>query len=153
MIAVLGLEDSRPVSTPSVKKTPTTESLVELETEKRAVCKTAVEKLLHMCEERADIMYSVKETPRKITCPPESDEMNVKRIARYLKGGPKAKCLIEINTFPPFENVLIDSDWARQHQMCKSTSGGGYAVGKRDFFCLVKNAAVSEPEFCDSWNF
>ena len=34
VIAVLGLEDSRPVSTPSVKRTPTTESLVELEKEK-----------------------------------------------------------------------------------------------------------------------
>ena len=34
VIAVLGLEDSRPVPTPSVKRTPTTESLVELENEK-----------------------------------------------------------------------------------------------------------------------
>ena len=46
VIAVLGLEDSRPVSTPSVKRTPTTESLVELENEKRAVYRTAVGKLL-----------------------------------------------------------------------------------------------------------
>ena len=37
VIAVLGLEDSRPASTPSVKRTPTTESLVELETERRGV--------------------------------------------------------------------------------------------------------------------
>ena len=34
VIAVLGLEDSRDVPTPSVKRTPTTESLVELENEK-----------------------------------------------------------------------------------------------------------------------
>ena len=46
VIAVLGLEDSRPVSPPSVKRTPTTESLVELETEKRAVYRKAVGKLL-----------------------------------------------------------------------------------------------------------
>ena len=32
VIAVLGLEDSRPVSTPSVKRTPTTESLVSWRT-------------------------------------------------------------------------------------------------------------------------
>ena len=38
VIAVLGL-DSRPVATPSVKRTPTTESLVKLENEKRAVYK------------------------------------------------------------------------------------------------------------------
>ena len=73
VIAVLGREDSKPVSTPSVKRTPSTESLVELENEKRAVQRTAVGKLLYMCQERADIMYSVKETARKITCPTESD--------------------------------------------------------------------------------
>ena len=48
VVAVLGLEDSRPVSTSSVKRTPTTESLVELENKKRAVYKTAVWKLLYM---------------------------------------------------------------------------------------------------------
>ena len=119
VIAVLGLEDWRPVPTPSVKRTPTTESLVELENEKRAVYRTAVGKLLYMCQERADIMYSVK-----ITCPTESDEMNVKRIARYLKDVPIAKCVIEINRFPPFVNVYTDSEWTRHHQTCKSRSGG-----------------------------
>ena len=67
--------------------------------------RTAVGKLLYLCQERADIKYTVKETARKIMCPTESDEMNVKRITRYLKGVPIAKCLIEINRFPPFVNV------------------------------------------------
>ena len=48
VVAVLGLEDSRPVSTPYVKRTPTTESLVELENKKRAVYRTAVGNLLYM---------------------------------------------------------------------------------------------------------
>ena len=69
-----------------------------------------------MCQERADIMYSVNETAREIICPTESDEMNVKRIARYLKGVPSAKCLIEINRFFPFVNVYTDSDWAGKQQ-------------------------------------
>ena len=42
VIAVLGLEDSRPVATPSVKSTATTESVVELENEKRAVYRRSV---------------------------------------------------------------------------------------------------------------
>ena len=108
VIAVLGLEDSRSVSTPSVQRTPTTESLVELENEKRAVYRTAVGKLLYMWQERADIMYSVKETGRKNTCPTESDEMNVKRIARYPNGVTSAKCSIENNRFLPFVNVYTD---------------------------------------------
>ena len=90
VIAVLGLEEAKPVATPSVKRTPTTESLAELENERRAVYRTAVGKWLYMCQERADIMYSVKETARKIICPTESDEMNVKRIVSYLKGAPSA---------------------------------------------------------------
>ena len=35
-------------------------------------------------------MHSVKETARKITCPTESDEMNLKRVVR-LKNAPSAK--------------------------------------------------------------
>ena len=50
--------------------------------------------------------------------------MNVKRIARYLKGVPSAKSWTEINTFPQFVIVYTDSDLAGQHQTCKSTSGG-----------------------------
>ena len=124
VIAVLGLEEAKPVATPSVKRTPTTESLAELENERQAVCRPAVGKLLYTCQERADIMYSVKETARKIICPTESDEMNVKRIVRYLKGAPSAKCLVEIVTLPKFVNVYTDSDWAGQPMTCKSTSGG-----------------------------
>ena len=108
--------------TPSVKRTPTTESLVELEGERRAMHRTVVGKLLYMCQERADVMYSVKETARKITCPTESDEMNLKRIVRYLKGAPSAKSLIEIITPSKFVNVHTDSDWAGQATTSKSTS-------------------------------
>ena len=121
---VLGLEEANPVMTPSVKRTPTTESLVELEGERRAMYRTVVGILLYMCQERADVMYSVKETARKITCPTESDEMNLKRIVRYLKSAPSAKSLIEITTPSKFVNVYTDSDWAGQATTCKSTSGG-----------------------------
>ena len=55
-------------------------------------------------------MYSVKETARKTTCPTESDEMNLKRIVRYLKGTPSAKSLVENTTHSKFVNVFSDSD-------------------------------------------
>ena len=124
VINVLGLEESKPVMTPSVKRTPTTESLVELEGERRAMYRTVVGKLLNMCQERADVVYSVKETSRKTTCPTESNEMNLKRTVRYLKSAPSAKSLIEIITPSKFVNVCTDSDWARQATTCKSTSDG-----------------------------
>ena len=156
VIAVLGLEDSRPVTTPSVKRTPATESLVELENDKRDVYRTAVGKLLYRCQERADIMYSAKETARKITCPTESDEMNVKRIARHLKGVPSAKCLIEISRFLPFVNVYTDSGWAGQHQTCKSTSGGvtqWRSTWKRTQQSVSLRSAEAERKLTDNWNF
>ena len=110
--------------TPSVRRTPTKESIVELEGERRAMCRTVVRKLLYMCQERANVMYRVQETARKITCPTESDEMNLKRIVRYLQGTPSAKSLIEIITPSKFVNVYTDSEWAGQATTCKSTSGG-----------------------------
>ena len=44
---VLGLEEAQPVMTSNVKRTPTTESLGELEGERRAMYRTVVGKLLH----------------------------------------------------------------------------------------------------------
>ena len=124
VINVLGLEEAKPVMTPSVKRTPTTESLVELEGERRTMYRTVVVNSLYMCQERAHVIYGVKETARKITCPTESDEMNLMRIVRYLNGAPSAKSLIEIITLSKFVNVYTDSYWAGQATTCKSTSGG-----------------------------
>ena len=124
VIAVLRLKEAKPVTAPSVNRTPTTESLVELENERRLMYRTVVGKLLYMCQERADIMFCVKETARNNNCPTESDEINLKRFVRYLKGVPSAKCLIQIVTPPKFVNVSTDSDCAGQATTCKSTNSG-----------------------------
>ena len=62
---VLGLEEAKPVMTPRVKRTPTTESLIELESERRTMYRTVVEKLMYMCQERVDAMYSVKGSSKR----------------------------------------------------------------------------------------
>ena len=46
VINVLGLEEAKPVMTPSVKRTPTTESLIKPESERRAMYRTVVGNLL-----------------------------------------------------------------------------------------------------------
>ena len=148
VINVLGLEDAKPVMTPSVKRTPTTESLVELEGERRAMYRTVLGKLLYMCQERADVMYGVKETAGKITCPTESVEMNLKRILRCLKGAPSAKSLIEIITPSKFVNVYTDSDWAGQSYNVQEHEWRSCAVGKCNTHSMVKNTANSKFEFC-----
>ena len=111
----------KPVRTPSVKRTSMTESFVELEGERRAMYRTVVGKLLHMCQERADVVYSMKETARKITYPTESDEVN---FSQCLKRRSKCKELDRKHyTFKVRERVCRQR-WAGQVTTCKSTSGG-----------------------------
>ena len=74
--------------------------------------------------------------------------MNLKRIVRYLKGVPSAKCLLEIVTLPKFANVYTDSDWAGQATTCKSTSGGVVQWRNANTHSMVTNTANSEPKFC-----
>ena len=145
VINVLGLVEAKPVMTPSAKRTPTTESLVELEGERRAMYRTVVGKLLYMCQERADFMYSVKETARKITCPTESDEMNLKLIVRYLKGAPSAKSLTEITTLSKFVNRQRLGRASNNVQEHKWRS---CAVEKCNTHSMVTNTANSKFEFC-----
>ena len=134
--------------TPSVKRTPTTESLVEPEGERRAMYRTVVGKLLYMFQERADVMYSVKETARKISCPTESNEMNLKRIVRYLKGAPSAKSLIEIITHPKFVNGYTCQRLGRSSNNVQKHKLRSCAVVKRNTHSMVTNTANSKLEFC-----
>ena len=93
-------------------------------------------------------MYSVEETTRKITCPTESGDMNLKRNVRYLKNVANAKCLIEVVTPSKFVNVNTDSDWASQATTCKSTSGGVEQWEKRNTHSMVMNTTNNEHQFC-----
>ena len=124
VINVLGLEEAKPVMTSSVKRTPTTESLVELEGERRAMYTTVVEKtVVHV--PGADRCHVQREGNSKKYYMSNRERRDVlKRIVRYLKGAPSAKSLIEIMTLPKFVNVYTDSDWAGQAITCRSTSGG-----------------------------
>ena len=123
VINVLGLEEAKPLMTPSVKRTPTTESLVELEGERRAI-QNSCEKTVVQVPGASRRHVQREGNSKKNTCPTESDEMILKRIVRYLKSAPSANSLIEINTHPKFVNVYTDSDWAGQATTCKSSSGG-----------------------------
>ena len=110
-----------------------------------------------MCQERADInLQREGGTARKIICPTESDEMNVKRIVRYLKGALSAKCLIEIVTPPKFVNVYTDSDWndmstnVHVAELCSVENEivTSCEVVKRNSHRMVTDTANNEPEFC-----
>ena len=93
-------------------------------------------------------MYSVKETARKITCPTESDEMNLKRTVRYLKRRSERKELDRNHyTFKVRERVyrqrLGKTSYNVQEHKWRSC-----AVVKCNTHSMVKNTANSKFEFC-----
>ena len=135
VISVLGLEEAKPVMTPSVKRTPTTESLVDLEGERRAMYRTVVGKLLYMSQERADVMYGVKEIASKITCPTESEEMNLKEPDRNQYTSEVRERVHRQRLGRPSNNV--------QKHKWRSC-----AEEKRNTDSMVTNTANNELEFC-----
>ena len=120
VIAVLGLEDSRPVLTP-----PTTESLGragELETSRVQDSRgKAVVHVSGACRhhvQRAGNSKNDHKSHRE-----RRDEREAHR--EILDRCPESKVFDrDQHILPPFVNVYTDSDWAGQHQTCKSTSGG-----------------------------
>ena len=61
MIAVLGLEEAKFVTDSECEEDANDRRhSLRLENERRAMHRTVVGKLSYMCQERADIMYSVK---------------------------------------------------------------------------------------------
>ena len=103
-----------------------------------------------MCQELDDIMYSVKETARMITCPTESDEVKVKvKVFRAQRD----------QQFSFVRERVHRQRLGRTTPNVQEHKWWSQAVEKHDFFCLVKNTAVSELEFCrgvilrsDNWN-
>ena len=146
VIKVLGLEEAKPVMTPSVKRTPTTESLVELEGERRAMHRTVVGKLLYMCQERAVVQ---REGNSKKNC-----MSNRERRDEF-----EAYCVI-----PERRSECIERDrnhytsevrervhrqrLGRPSNNVQKHKWRSRAVGKRNTHSMVTNTANSKLEFC-----
>ena len=104
-------------------------------------------------------MHSAKDTARKITCPTESGELNVKRD-RDIPDGCSERKVVD-------RNQQVPSIREREHRQrlgmttpnVQEHKRRSHAVEKHDSLCLVKNTAVSELQFCwtritriDNWN-
>ena len=103
---------------------------------------------MHCAKSEQDVMYSVKETARKITCPTESDEMNLKRIVRYLVSAPSAKSLNRNHfTFEVCERVYRQR-LGRTSNNVQEHKWRSCAMEKCNTHSMVTNTANSEFEFC-----
>ena len=102
------------------------------------------------CACAEDVLYGLKETARKILHPGGSDEMNLKRIVRYLNGLASAKCLTDIRQIPAVRG--------RVHRLCLGSSvhelqdyvRWSCTVGKCNLGGLATNTTVSELELTRS---
>ncbi len=76
----------------------------------------------YLAQDRPDIAEAVKQLARVMSCPSSDDLVNLKRLARYLKGAP-----VTALEYSPQESgdlvVYTDSDWAGDPQTRRSTSG------------------------------
>ncbi|GJU09281.1 putative ribonuclease H-like domain-containing protein [Tanacetum coccineum] len=86
--------------------------------------------LMYLTASRPDIMFAVCACARFQVTPKTSHLLAVKRIFRYLKGKPTLGLWYSRDS--PFELVAyIDSDYARETQDRKSTTGGYQFLGNR----------------------
>ena len=78
----------------------------------------------YLAQDRVDIGYATKELARSMANPSEADEMQMKRMLRYLKSFPRAVYLFAWQC-PVTEVVCqVDSDWGGCLSTRRSTSGG-----------------------------
>lgn len=115
-----------------------------------------------LAQDRPEIQCSVKEVCRGMANPTEDDLVQLKRIARYLKGAPRAGYAWPFQAPQGVLRVYSDSDWAGCERTRKSTQGGLVMYGKHciksysstqstialssaeaEYYTLVKSASIA----------
>ena len=92
-----GTEEARPSSSTGAKSeaNDNDEDIDEsegelLEPSRATAYRSNVARMNYLNIDRPDIAFAVKELARKMSKPSAEDEQRVKRLARYLKGNPRA---------------------------------------------------------------
>ena len=115
-----------------------------------------------LSQDRPDIQYSVKEICRGMSNPTTEDLIKLKRLARYLKGCPRAVFTWHFQSAQEVLNVYSDSDWAGCKRTRKSTQGytvmyGNHCIkshsstqatialssAEAEYYALVKAASIA----------
>eukprot|EP00971_Amphidinium_carterae_P352695 6492705-Amphidinium_carterae.2 len=114
-------ESAKGVSTPGTRESNTdggSQLSVEGSTAYRSLCMRAD----YLSSDRPDISFAAKEAARWMSCPCESAERAVKRIARYLRAYPRAIQRMERQSPKSVLRCYSDSDHAGCLRTRKSTS-------------------------------
>jgi hypothetical protein len=96
--------------------------------EDHSLYRTVVGKLLYIAHERPDMQYAVKEASRHLSSPTEEDMKELKKLARYLAGTMDVVLVLDVDMSDTMGSVTVkgcsDSDWAKNRDDRKSTTGG-----------------------------
>ena len=124
----LGLIQGNIVKTPRVKLSATESNAIEnssiLEGEQATLFRSGTMRCAYLAQDRADISEAIKCLARGMSKPRTGHMIQLKRVARYLKGVPR-----KAQQYPAQEKskahleVQVDSDWAGDTVTRRSTTG------------------------------
>ena len=83
----------------------------------------------YLAMDRPDLQYATKNLCRKMANLEASDWHKAKKIARYIKGRPRAIIRFPFEGSEDHLDAYADSDWAGEKPSMKSTSGGAVRWG------------------------
>ena len=89
----------------------------------------------YLAQDQADLQFAAKDLGRHMASLEVHDWEKAKRIARYLKGKPRAIQHFAFGKIAPQLDGFTDSDWAGERPSMKSASGGILMWGG----CLIKS--------------
>ena len=130
-----GMECSRPVLTPSVRRSQESlDSSKRVTVRQHAIYRTMVGSLLYLSTKtRPDISEAVGVVARHVEDPTLEDWTAVKRIFKYLRGTSKLGLIYPEDDASTMLHGYCDADWAGDKEERKSTGGFVLKIGK----CLV----------------
>ena len=124
----LGLIQSNIVKTPRMKLSASEAETIEhspiLEGEQTTTFRSGTMRCACLAQDRVDISEAIKCLARAMSKPRAGHMTQLKRVARYLKGVPrKALQYSAQESSTTHSEVHVDSDWAGDTVMRRSTSG------------------------------
>ena len=132
IIEELDLLTAKPVVTPGTDEVTSDEPSVDsqlLEPARATSYRALAARANYISVDSADCQYAIKELCRVMSAPTEESWLKLKRVAKYLKGRPRAVLKFHWQTDPASIDVFTDANWAGCRQSRKSTSGGCVMMG------------------------
>eukprot|EP00971_Amphidinium_carterae_P032112 632282-Amphidinium_carterae.4 len=128
VLRLLGLEDCKAVSTPSVERGRGGEDEddeEDLNPQEQHLFRKVMGILNYFAHERPDVQYTVRMLGQNLTSAKRKHVRQLKRLGRYLRG--TSDYCLEINTSQLKENVIRvegDADWAGDPETRRSVTAG-----------------------------